>query len=142
MAKRVLIVDDEPDVVRYLSSVLENHGYDVDTSDNSVDAMKAVRSHKPDLICLDIMMPEESGLSLYVKLRRQKSTRSIPVVIVSGMVSRSEFALHDYVDDTSIAPPEEYIEKPIDVPCFVDTVARLAQGRSSDAPTGTGGKKW
>ncbi len=141
MAKRILIVDDEPDVVRYLSSVLESHDYEVATADNSADAMEAVRGHRPDLICLDIMMPEESGLSLYVKLRRQERTRRIPVIVVSGMVPESEFDLYNYVNDTSISPPEAYVEKPIDVSIFLDTVARLAQGRSSDAPSGAGGRR-
>lgn len=140
MAKRVLIVDDEPDVVRYLSSVLECHDYDVATADNSVDAFKTVCRYKPDLICLDIMMPEESGLSLYVKLRRRAGTRNIPVIVISGMAPKSEFDLRDYVDDPDIESPEEYIEKPIDVSVFVDTVSRLTRGSGGATPASDKGR--
>jgi CheY-like chemotaxis protein len=141
MAKLVLIVDDEPDVVRYLSSVLESHDYEVTTADNSTDAMKAIVSHRPDLICLDIMMPEESGLSLYVKLRSRKKLRGIPVVVVSGMAPKSEFDLHDFVEDPAVDPPEEYIEKPIDVDAFVAAVNRLTSNERSNRATEAGGGK-
>lgn len=127
----ILIVDDEPDVVRYLSAVLENHDYAVRSAHDTTSALKQIAHRLPSLICLDIMMPEESGLSLFVKLRRLKKTRTIPVIVISGMESEREFNLRDFVEDTDVAPPEQYIEKPIDVEAFVGAVERLAGNRRS-----------
>ncbi len=132
MGNRVLIVDDEPDVVRYLRTVLESYDYEVVTAANTAEAMKFIDRRKPDLLCLDIMMPEESGLSLFLRLRRRKSTQDVPVILISGMVPQEEFNLRDYIEDSSIAPPEQYIEKPIDVEKFVKLVNRLT-GRKSIA---------
>jgi CheY-like chemotaxis protein len=126
----VLIVDDEPDVVRYLSAVLESHGYTVCSADNVSAAHAAIARQRPSLICLDIMMPEESGLSLLVKLRRQADTRDIPVIVISGMASEAEFDVRNFVEDRAVAPPEQYIEKPIDVDSFMTAVMRLTDKRS------------
>lgn len=124
----VLIVDDEPDVVRYLSAVLESHDFRVRSADNTAGALRQIARQIPSVICLDIMMPEESGLSLFVKLRRQKYTRDIPVIVISGLESEADFDVRHFVKDTAVAPPEQYIEKPINVDSFVAAVKRLSGG--------------
>ena len=132
MSTRVLIVDDEPDVVKYLSAVLQSHDYEVHTASSAAAALEALGHIRPDLICLDIMMPEESGLSLYVRLRREKATRETPVMVISGLESEEDFNVRNYVDDTEVPAPDHYLEKPIRVDAFVEAVARLTE------TTGTG----
>jgi len=134
MSKTVLIVDDEPDVVEYLSAILDSCNYKAVTASNADDGFAAAMKNKPDLICLDIMMPEKSGLSLYVRLQKHDELKDIPVLIISGMEKEQEFDFQKIVDDAGISPPNEYIEKPIDVDQFVETIQRhLNSSRAKQA---------
>jgi len=129
MAKKILIVDDEPDITTYLAAILETQGYspvmatDVDTGWN------LVRKLKIELICLDIMMPRESGISMYVRLRQDSVLKDIPVVIVSGVGEKGNFDFRSYVPDTSIPAPDHFFEKPVNVEEYLRVVGRLVSGK-------------
>jgi CheY-like chemotaxis protein len=125
MAQRVLIVDDEPDVVKYLSTALSVNGYDIAVTDNVSEGLKQVVEFAPDLICLDIMMPKESGISMYIRLKEEPTTRSIPVIIISGVAPESQFDFRSYVADETVPPPERFLEKPVSVGVLLDTVEKL-----------------
>lgn len=126
--KVILLVDDEADVIAYLMAVLDNYDCRVYSATNAEDGFKMATELSPDLICLDIMMPEESGISLYTRLRNSEKLRDIPVIIISGVEQAQEFDFFKFVDDRSIPPPEHYMEKPIDVDEFCGVVDRLAFG--------------
>jgi len=85
MAKRVLIIDDDPDAVDFVACVLKDHGYESVQSLSSVQALETARSEKPDLILLDLFMPEKSGITLFKELKEDPDLAHIPVVVVSGM---------------------------------------------------------
>ena len=89
MAKKILVVDDEKDIVEFMSSFLEDNGYQVNSAGNGVDAMESIEKDRPDLILLDLQMPEETGTGLYRKLRNKKELREIPIIIVSGLAGRN-----------------------------------------------------
>jgi CheY-like chemotaxis protein len=125
MTKKVLIIEDEADVMEYLNTVLENNGYRTYTSSDAEEALSMAGEVVPDLICLDIMMPRESGLSFYTQLKKMKGLKNIPVVIVSGAIQQGEFDFRSFVPDKTIAPPERFIEKPIVIEDFLETVAEL-----------------
>ena len=125
MTKKVLIIEDEADVMEYLNTVLENNGYRTYTSSDAEEALSMAGEVVPDLICLDIMMPRESGLSFYTQLKKMKGLKNIPVVIVSGAIQQGEFDFRSFVPDETIAPPERFIEKPIMIEDFLETVAEL-----------------
>jgi len=124
MSKKILLIDDEPDVITYLSTVLKSHDYDTHAVDNAAAAMDKVNEIHPDLICLDIMMPRETGISFYTRLKQNRNYKDIPVIIVSGAVQAAEFDIKDFVDDDTVPPPDCYIEKPIDVDKFIQTVEK------------------
>jgi DNA-binding response OmpR family regulator len=121
-AKRVVIVDDEEDVVLYLASILSDNGFDVRTASNGRDGLKAIRESKPHLICLDILMPGETGVSLYRKIREDKALEAIPVLIISGI------NYYDSVDSEGngardgVKPPDGFMEKPVKPEQFLGTV--------------------
>jgi len=122
MAGRILIVDDEDHVLLYLSTLLQDHGYDVISSADPVKAFELAKKEQPDLICLDIMMPRKSGVSLYKEFRRDDTLKNTPIAIISGVGSiaygfQRDFRKH--LPDRSIPEPEAFFEKPIDVPDFV-----------------------
>ncbi len=119
--KKVLIVDDEADVLEYLSSLLEDNGYATVTAMDGREGMEKVRIEKPDLICLDITMPEETGVSMLRQLHDDKSTASVPVIIVSGVDPRFK----DFIEHRrQVNPPAAYFEKPIKQQEFLDAVKK------------------
>jgi CheY-like chemotaxis protein len=123
--KKILIIDDEPDVITYLTAVLSSNGYDVFAMSDVKHAIEDVRKFRPDLICLDIVMPHETGISFYSKLKEDKTLKKIPVMIISGVVETGKFDFHSYVADESVPVPEYCMEKPIDVNNFIKMIEDL-----------------
>ena len=83
--KHVLVVDDEQDIVEFLTQLLEDNGYEVTSANDGLAAMNLVQEKKPDVILLDLQMPEETGTGLYRKLHNKKEYKDIPVVVISGL---------------------------------------------------------
>jgi CheY-like chemotaxis protein len=125
MKKKILIIDDEPDVITYLTAVLTSNGYETFAISEVKNAMQYVKDFKPDLICLDIVMPHETGISFYSKLREDKCLSKIPVVIISGVVETGKFNFNSYAADDSLPQPECCMEKPIDVDNFIQKIENL-----------------
>lgn len=104
MASTVLVVDDEPDVVSFLSRLLGDHGYHVISAGDASGAMARIREAVPDVILLDLQMPYETGTDLYRKLRCDEKLHSIPVIVVSGLAGRH----------VAVSPSVPVIDKPVD----------------------------
>jgi CheY-like chemotaxis protein len=115
-----VIVDDEEDVVTYLAALLGDNGYEVGTATDGREGFGLIRDTRPDLICLDILMPGETGLSLYRRIRSDPGLEGIPVIIISGMNYRGSVAGEAGAGD--IPPPDAYIEKPVKPGPFLETV--------------------
>lgn len=122
MSKKILVVDDEPDVVTYLASVLKDNGYETFEASNGEEAMEIVLRDRPDLVTLDITMPEMTGVKAYRKLKEDAALSEIPVVIVTGVS-------HDFKQFIStrsqVPPPEGYLEKPVTPEALLAEVKRL-----------------
>jgi len=84
MAKRILIVDDEPGVIKVVSARLESNGYEVFSTLKGRDVPALIEKHRPDLIVLDIMMPQMNGGEVVKMLKQRESTRNIPVIFLSA----------------------------------------------------------
>jgi two-component system alkaline phosphatase synthesis response regulator PhoP len=84
MAKRILAVDDEKHILRLVQINLEKAGYDVITASNGREAVEAVQEHHPDLIVMDVMMPEMDGFEALQILKNDEATSSIPVVMLTA----------------------------------------------------------
>ncbi|MBW2350305.1 MAG: response regulator, partial [Deltaproteobacteria bacterium] len=65
MAKKILIVDDEPDIIAFISVVLEENGYSSISASNGIEGLELLRKEKPDLVLLDLMMPKKSGIAMF-----------------------------------------------------------------------------
>jgi DNA-binding response OmpR family regulator len=120
--KKVLIVDDEPDVVTFLSSLLEDNGFEVISARDGEEGFRKARSEHPDLISLDITMPQESGVRMYRDVVETAETANIPVIIVTGI--SKDFKQFIY-GRKHLKPPEGYFEKPIDKDAFLSKVRSL-----------------
>lgn len=84
MAK-ILLVDDDPLLVRMYQRKFQNDGYTIETAADGVEALKSVNTFKPDLVLLDIMMPRMNGLEVLTELKKNKSTESIPVILLTNV---------------------------------------------------------
>ncbi len=116
MGKKILIIDDEPDMVTFLSTLLEDNGYEIITAVDGEDGLQKTKAEKPDLISLDLLMPNKTGIKMYRELRKDDEIKSIPVIMVTGF-GRDDVPSMDFkqwIQQRAIKPPEAYIEKPVD----------------------------
>lgn len=88
MAKKILIVDDDPIIVKYLINVLEDNGYETCTASDGVKAYEVLKAEKPDMITLDLEMPEEWGTRFFRKMSKEDEFKDIPAVVISGLPGR------------------------------------------------------
>ena len=119
---KILIVDDEPDIVIYLRLLLENNGYEVVSASDGQEGLDVARRENPDLVCLDIMMPKKTGVSLYREMKTDPKLKKLPCVIISAYESAYSFkgqAFRRMVQDKAIPEPLKFFEKPIDVGKFL-----------------------
>jgi CheY-like chemotaxis protein len=125
--KIVLVVDDEPEIVFFLRTVLEDHGFRVMTAFNGREAIEKIREQKPDLISLDLVMPEKSGIRFFHELRRNKEWSKIPVLFVTGHVRETIDGsnLVELLKDRTLSGPATYLEKPVNAQNFIRTVQNI-----------------
>ena len=126
--KRVLILDDEPNIVKYLEALLQDNGYETISASNGKEGMEKAKSEKPDLVCLDITMPEQSGIRFYRNLKDDPELAGTPVVVVTavtGLGGDPEPFRRFLNTRRQVPPPEAFFSKPIDQKGFLDTVASL-----------------
>ena len=128
MTKKILIIDDEPDIRDYLMAALEDNGYLTSTVFDNESIPEAVLKHQPALIILDIMMPQRSGISVYKELRRTPQIEKIPVALLSGAISESDLMQTDFIqilNKESIPPPDLMIEKPVHLPTLLTSIESI-----------------
>ena len=85
MAKKILVVDDDPNVVYYLVGLFHDNGYETCAAHNAPEAFDVLQQEKPDLITLDIDMPEVTGPQFYRKYTKMDDLKDIPVIVISGL---------------------------------------------------------
>ena len=113
--KTVLVVDDEPDIQLFLTTVLEDAGFNVMTADNGKHALEKISEHKPDLISLDLVMPKMGGVKLLAYLQKNPEWAKIPFIIVTAH-AHDEMGKEDLTKlkaEKILVGPHSYIEKPI-----------------------------
>ena len=120
--KRILVVDDEVDVLTYLCTLLEDNGYQTLRALNGIEAIESAKSHRPDLITLDMSMPEQSGVRTMRELKADPQLATIPVVIVTGIGE----SMNTFIQKIPHFPrPEGFIAKPISQDEFLGLVKQL-----------------
>lgn len=126
--KKVLILDDEPHVVAYLETLLQDNGYQTVSAANGREGMEKAQAEKPDLICLDITMPEQSGIRFYRDLKDNAELKQIPVVVVTAVTGYGgdPEPFKNFLETRrQVPPPEAFFSKPIDRQEFIDKVGEL-----------------
>src|SRR5947208_16234053 len=118
MAKTVMIVEDNELNMKLVHDLLEAHGYGTVGTRSGIEALDLARKHRPDLILMDIQLPEVSGLEVTKWLKDDQELRSIPVVAVTA------FAMKGDEQRIRQGGCEAYISKPISIGTFLETVRR------------------
>lgn len=132
MAARVLVVDDEPDAVELMTASLEGAGYEVLSAADGMQALHQARSRLPDLILLDLMLPDIDGFSVCEILRCQPSTNHIPIILLTALAGEMP-RLHGFEIGAL-----DYCVKPVGVRDLVKRVeAALATAAARAAHIGT-----
>jgi CheY-like chemotaxis protein len=136
-----MVIDDEVSIVTYLTTVLEDNGYHTCATSDAETALALARRERPDLITLDIMMPRRSGIALYEELKGDAELRDIPVVFLSAFSRTGDVGPDPFrkmIRDEKLPGPDVYLEKPVVVPQFLQTVASLiaSVGAGSEAAQG------
>ena len=123
--KKILVVDDEPDVREFISACLEDAGFQIRSAIDGVDALEKIEEEIPDLMTLDMVMPRKSGLSLMRKLRKNDLWKDIPVIIVTAH-AKDELAQDDVkellISSESKQENRHLLEKPIVPSKLIDLV--------------------
>jgi two-component system, OmpR family, phosphate regulon response regulator PhoB len=120
--KRVLVVDDDADVLGSLKTFLEDNGYQVATASDGDQAMQQVLANRPDLVTLDITMPNKSGVRVYREIKLDEQLKSIPVVVLTGV--QHEFK--QFISSRKqVPPPDGYLDKPVALNDLLAEVRRL-----------------
>jgi len=119
LPKKVLIVEDNDLNMKLFNDLLEAHGYDTLQTRDGIEALRLAREHRPDLILMDIQLPEISGLEVTKWLKEDDNLRSIPVIAVTA------FAMKGDEEKIRGGGCEAYIAKPISVASFLRTVERF-----------------
>jgi len=136
MAHKLLVVDDEEDIVELLSYNLQLEGYEVFRATNGMEALNQARKHLPDLILLDLMLPDVDGFSICEILHCQPSTTNIPVIVLTAMAGELP-RLHGFEVGAA-----DYCIKPIrprDLKARVKSVLETSAARTAESEAETDG---
>ena len=109
MAEKILAVDDELDILQLIEMTLISDGFEVVTASNGIEALERARIHKPDLILLDLMMPEMDGFEVIKNLKQTPNMRNIPVIMLTARAQA-----HERIEGLS-AGADDYITKPFEL---------------------------
>jgi len=120
--KKILVVDDEPDLLNFLGAFLQDNGFDVIFASDGKECLKKAKEEQPDLITLDITMPEESGVRAFRNIQEDEQTKDIPVIIVTGVTSEFKKFIHTR---KVVKPPAAYMEKPVDTSALLAKINEI-----------------
>jgi len=129
--KQVLVIDDEPDVVSYISSILEGHQFSVQTASDANEAEAIIKENPPDLILLDLMMPGRRGIQLFNRLKKNEDTKDIPLIMVTGIKEKLNIDWKEITDNLKARKPDGFIEKPIEPLILINTVKDVLKKRGN-----------
>lgn len=119
-AKRVVCIEDEPEMIDLVRLILGRKGFNVIGANGGVEGLEAVRREKPDLVLLDLMMPDMDGWEVYQQIKADAELREIPVIVVTAKAQSI-----DKVLGLHIAKVDDYISKPFGPQELLESVEKI-----------------
>jgi DNA-binding response OmpR family regulator len=127
---KILLVDDDPDFVEATKIVLESAPYQVEVAYDGTEALAKVQKEKPDLIILDIIMPEQDGFKVCKALKEDPELAKIPIIMLTSLSERMGETVYS-VSDGLMLEAEDYIDKPVGPQELLGRVAKFLEKRRS-----------
>lgn len=135
--KKVLVVDDEPDVRNFLAACIEDAGFEVKTAVDGADALEKLQSDPPDLMTLDMVMPRVSGINLMRRIRSMEAFTRLPVIVITAH-AHDEMGSDDIKDFNAFASgmrPRYTMEKPVTPEKLVKAISDILDVEVARAPS-------
>jgi DNA-binding response OmpR family regulator len=127
--EKILVIDDEQDVVAYLKTWLTDEGYEVETAKDGIEGLEKFKTFQPDLVTLDIIMPQKTGLKLYREIKGGENPSPIPVIVITGL--QQEFK--NFISHRRAVPaPDGYIAKPFSREELLGTLQSVLSKRAAN----------
>ncbi|GAB4455091.1 MAG: hypothetical protein OHK0041_19620 [Anaerolineales bacterium] len=124
--KCILCVEDEPEMIDLIRLILGRRGFEVKGANGGIEGLKMIREEKPDLVLLDLMMPDMDGWEVYQQIKADEKTRGIPVIVVTAKAQSI-----DRVLGLHIAKVDDYIAKPFQPQELLASVERVLQKKAA-----------
>jgi Response regulator containing CheY-like receiver, AAA-type ATPase, and DNA-binding domains len=122
-ASKILVVDDEQDIVTIIGKVLKKNGYEVTTANDGLECIDKVSEELPDLVLLDNIMPNMGGQAVLAKLKASKKTADIPVIMVTALADQ------EHITGAQKGGAVEYIIKPFDYTVLLEKIAQVLKSK-------------
>jgi CheY-like chemotaxis protein len=127
--KRILCIEDQPQMIELIQLILESKGYEVVGAEGGQEGLEKMRAEKPDLILLDLMMPEMDGGDVYHRMKQEAELRDIPVVIVTAKAAPIDKVLW-----INVAKVDDYVTKPFGPSELVESVEQALARNDARQP--------
>ena len=123
--RKVLVVDDDPDLVELIVSVLEDDGrFEIRVANNGFEAGMMVKEYRPDLIVLDVMLPDINGKEVCIRVRNDGTLENVRIICISGTVER------DKIKELKEAGADDFLQKPFETNVLIARMCRLLEVES------------
>jgi two-component system phosphate regulon response regulator PhoB len=123
---RVFVLEDDPDIVEYLSSFLEDEGFDVASANRCSAALEALDIFRPEVVLIDALLPGKSGLDFLVTVRRHERWSELPLVVVTGNDQLLQDDCQSYLGaHEGVRGPDGVLGKPVDLDTLLKVIRRL-----------------
>lgn len=116
MSKKILIVDDSEFIIEVMTYILNNKGYEVIALYNGDEVLRHIKTDHPDLVILDVMLPDADGRDICTEIKLNRETKNLPVIMCTGSTDL-ELGMHQQCS------PNDVLYKPFDIDALVDMVA-------------------
>jgi len=125
--KSILIIEDDINFANFLKYLIEESGYNAIVANDSAQANRILLKQQPDLITLDLVLPGETGIKLFRRLRSSQNWKDIPIIVITGVDSATnkEISYKSFLKGVKLKPPEAYIEKPIEQQRLLNAIEKI-----------------
>ncbi len=124
MPKKILIVDDDPDLVEAVTMILESKKYDVSAAYGGLEGLEKVKTEKPDLVVLDVMMPDKDGYAVCKEMKADPMLSKIPILLLTAVVSKIP-STHYTQQMGMETEADDYMDKPVEPADLVNRIESL-----------------
>lgn len=124
LAPYILYIEDERPAIDLITQALEPEGFEVDGAISGEIALASMRRRKPDLILLDLLMPDQSGIDVYRQMKQDDSLADIPVIVISAVIPKQRFIIAD-----DLPPVNDYITKPFKLTRLFRAIDNVLQAK-------------